>query len=55
MVVTDISMVGWLFGNYTVANWALIVGDVIAILVVSFGIYGLHKRIETEIEQLKEL
>ena len=24
-------------------------------LVVSFGIYGLHKRIEKEIERLKEL
>jgi len=55
MVVTDISMVGWLLANYTVANWALIVGDVIAILVMLFGIYGLHKRIEKEIERLKEL
>ena len=55
MVVTDISMVGWLLSSYTMANWALIVGDVVAILVVSFGIYGLHKRIEKEIERLKEL
>jgi hypothetical protein len=55
MVVTNISMVGWLLSNYTVANWALIVGDVIAILVMAFGIYGLHKRIEKEIERLKEL
>ena len=55
MVVTNISLVGWLLGNYTAANWALIVGDVIAILVMSFGIYGLHKRIEKEIERLKEL
>ena len=55
MVVTDISMVGWLLGNYPVANWALIVGDVVAILVMSFGIYGLHKRIEKDIERLKEL
>jgi len=38
MVVTVISMVGWLLSNYTVATWALIVGDVIAILVMSFGI-----------------
>lgn len=55
MVVTDISLVGWLLGNYTVANWALIVGDVVAIFVISFGIYVSHKRIEKEIERLKEL
>ena len=55
MVVTDISMVGWLLSNYTVASWALVVGDVVAISVVSCGIYGLHKRIEKEIERLKEL
>ena len=55
MVVADISMVGWLHSNYTVASWALVVGDVVAISVVSCGIYGLHKRIEKEIERLKEL
>ena len=54
MVVTDISLVGWLLGNYTGANWALITGDVVAIFVISFGIYVLHKRIEKEIERLKE-
>jgi hypothetical protein len=55
MVVTDISLVGWLLGNYTVANWALIVGDVVAIFIISSGIYVSHKRIEKEIERLKEL
>jgi multisubunit Na+/H+ antiporter MnhE subunit len=55
IVVTDISLVGWLIGNYTVSTRTLIVGDVVAILVVSFGIYVLHKRIENEIERLKEL
>ncbi len=55
IVVTDISLVGWLLGNYTVASWVLIVGDVVAISVVSYGIYVLHKRIEKEIERLKEL
>ena len=54
IVVTDISLVGWLLGNYTVASWPLIVGDVVAISVVSYGIYVLHKRIEKEIERLKE-
>jgi hypothetical protein len=55
IVVTDISLVGWLIGNYAVSTRILIVGDVVAILVVSFGIYVLHKRIENEIERLKEL
>ena len=55
MVVTDISLAGWLLGNYTTANGALIAGDVIAIFVISSGIYVLHNRIEKEIERLKEL
>ena len=55
IVVTDLSLVGWLLGNYTVANWALIAGDMAAIFVISFGVYVLHKRIEKEIERLKEL
>ncbi len=38
IVVTDISLVGWLLGNYTLASWPLIVGDVVAISVVSYGI-----------------
>jgi hypothetical protein len=36
MVVTNISLVGWLLGNYTVANWALITADIAAIFVISF-------------------
>ena len=55
IVVTDISLVGWLLGNYVVASWALVVGDVVAICVVSYGIYVLHKHIEQEIKRLKEL
>ena len=55
MVVTDISLVGWLLGNYTAANRLLVVADVAAIFVISFGIYVLHERIEKEIERLKEL
>lgn len=55
IVVTDISLVGWLLGSYTAANWILIVGDVVAIFIISFGIYVLHKRIEREIERLKEI
>jgi hypothetical protein len=48
-------LVGWLLGNYAVASGALVVGGVVAISVVSYGIYVLHKRIEKEIERLKEL
>ena len=33
VVVTDISLVGWLLGNYTVANWALIIRDMVAVFV----------------------
>ncbi len=55
MVVTDISLVGWLLGNYIVANWVLITAAIAAIFVISFGTFVLHKRIKKEIEGLKEL
>lgn len=53
MVVTDISLAGWLLGNYTVASGMLIAGDVVTIFVLSLGIYILHKRIEKEIDRLE--
>ena len=55
MIVTGISMFGWLLANVAVANSALIIGDVIAICVVTMGIYILHKRIDKKIDELEEL
>jgi uncharacterized membrane protein len=53
MVVADIGLVGWLLGNYIVANWALINAAIAAIFVISFGTFVLHKRIEKEFSGLR--
>jgi hypothetical protein len=55
MVVTDISLIGWLLGNYNTANWVLVLGDMVTILIISVGIYSTHRRIAAEIERLEEL
>ncbi len=55
MIVTNISLIGWLVGNYTAASLTLIGADVVLVILVSVGIIVMHKRIEKNIEQLKEL
>ena len=55
MIVTDISLIGWLLGNFHSAGWALILGDLGALMAVSSGCYALHTRIESAIAKLEEL
>lgn len=55
MVVTDISLIGWFIGNYGHASTGLLLTDLVAIAVVSAGIAELHRRIERQIERLREL
>ena len=55
VIVTDISLMGWLLGNFRSAGWALILGDIVALICVSWGCYSLHTRIESAIAKLEEL
>ena len=55
VIVTDISLMGWLLGNFQTAGWALIVGDIVALVAVSWGCYSLHTRIEAAIANLEEM
>ena len=55
VIVTDLSLVGWLLGNFRSAEWPLIVGDILAFTAVSWGCYALHTRIEAAIAKLEEL
>jgi hypothetical protein len=55
VIVTDISLVGWLLGNFRTAEWPLIVGDILAVIGVSRACYALHQRIEASIAKLEEL
>ncbi len=55
VIVTDISLMGWLLGNFRSAEWPLILGDFMALIGVSWGCYSLHTRIESAIAKLEEL
>ncbi|MGH8525764.1 MAG: hypothetical protein ACREXY_16640 [Gammaproteobacteria bacterium] len=55
LVVTDISLIGWLVLNYENAKLLLVVSDIAAIIMIAVGILVLHKRIATEIERLRGL
>ena len=55
VIVTDISLMGWLLGNFRSAEWPLVLGDILALLAVSWGCYELHLRIQAAIAKLEEL
>lgn len=55
MVVTDISLIGWFIGNYGRASARLLFAGLFAVVLVSVGIFVLHRRIERRIERLREL
>ena len=54
-VVTEISLIGWLITHYEKAKTILVASDVVAVFSISIAIFVLHKRIEREIERLREL
>jgi pseudouridine-5'-phosphate glycosidase len=55
LVVTDISLVGWLASNITSASTILIAAVVVASVIATMGIVFLHRRIEQRIESLRGL
>ena len=55
LVVTDISLVGWLASNIASASTILIATVVVAAIVATVGVVLLHRRIEQRIESLREL
>lgn len=55
MVVTDISLVGWLASTVDTVSHALLGFAIVGIIVLSLGIFLLHRRIERRIEQIGRL
>ncbi|MBI3344196.1 MAG: hypothetical protein HY028_04965 [Gammaproteobacteria bacterium] len=55
LVVTDISLVGWLASNIASTSTILTATVVIAVVVTTAGVALLHKRIEQRIESLRGL
>jgi hypothetical protein len=55
LVVTDISLFGWLLSNATSAGLRMILGGCFAAAALTLGIFFLHRRIERQIQSLREL
>lgn len=55
LVVTEISLVGWLASNFTEATILIRTAGIIATAALSVTIFAFHRRIETLIESLREL
>lgn len=48
MIVTGISLIGWLLGNFRSAHWLLVGGDFVGLVSIGFGCFALHQRIESK-------
>jgi thiol:disulfide interchange protein len=46
---------GWLLSNFQSAHQLLVLADIAALIVICFGVYAIHNRIESKIAQLEEL
>jgi hypothetical protein len=55
LVVTNLSLFGWLLSNVGSANLVLISGGCFAVAAITVGIVLLHRRIERQIESLRGL
>ena len=55
LVVTDISIFGWLISNVGQAIALLLWAAVVAVAGLSVGIFLLHRLIKRQIQSLKEL
>ena len=55
LVLTDISVFGWLISNLDTATAILLWAAVIAVVALTAGILLLHRRIERHIESLRGL
>jgi len=55
MVVTDISLFGWLISNAASTTLQLLVGACLAVIAITAGIAVLHRRIERQIQALRGL
>ncbi len=55
LVVTDISLFGWLLSNATSADLRMVLGGCFAAVALALGILFLHRRIGRQIQSLREL
>jgi hypothetical protein len=55
MVVTDISLVGWLVSSAEAASVHKVVGAIVAVVVITGAGFTVHRRVKRLIDALEEL
>lgn len=55
MVVTDISLVGWLVSSPAVTPAHKVWGAVAAVVIITLAGFRVHRRIERQIDELENL
>lgn len=55
MIVTSISLVGWLLSNFGSTHWLLFVSGIVVLISLGVGSFALHRRIEDRIEEVRRL
>jgi uncharacterized membrane protein len=55
MVVTTISLISWLVGNYESENSVKVISSMVAVILLSVSIIMIDKNIKERIKHLKEL
>ena len=55
IVLTTISLISWLINHYEVSSNLKVIGDVIAIIVLTVSIIIIDKKIKEKIKLLKDL
>ncbi len=55
LVATVVSLTGWLISNFQSVHWSLVLAAILALLIIGYGGYGIHRRIEEKIALLEEL
>ncbi len=55
VVVTAISLISWLVNNYETSSFVKIIGDVAAVVILTFAIIIIDRKIKLKIKSLKDL
>lgn len=55
MVVTDISLVGWLVSSVEIAPAHKVVGAIVAVVIITGAGFVVHRHVERLIDALEEL
>ena len=55
MVITGISLIGWLLTSVQSASWFLLLGGCVTLFPIGAGCSALHRQIERKIQEITEL